>query len=348
LNTLKKKLNKDLKVMTSTKQENDIMDLLNKSQDTKVITNTIHKITELLTEIDSKIKRVDETYTRNNLSLALYDCTNGIESLTGRDNIKNFLALQLYTFSKNPNIFFSNFQNIAIYGPSGIGKTKLAQVIGHVYSVSGILIRNHVHMITKNSLTTSFVNESGKMTYNLLMANLGSLVFIDEAYDLAPQKTLIGSVIDHGSEAITEMVNFLDKMVGLSIVVVAGYQQEMETRFMTANQGLPRRFPNIIILTNYTSIELSNLLLKFLSESCPDLSITNHHGDYVYTLINQLIEHHPNLFSNQAGDMYNLSSCLSQSIYGSIDKTWNTDSPELINNGFNKYLSNKNINLIPI
>jgi stage V sporulation protein K len=310
-----------------------------------MIETTISQINLLLSEIKKRETSITIDSTRQGLISALTDKDNGIDSLTGRAEIKDFLALQLYTFAQNPRIFFSNFQNMAIYGSSGVGKTKLAQVIGHVYASSGILVRNHVHVVTKQSMTTAYVNESAKMTRKLLLANLESVVFVDEAYDMSPPPTIFGNGIDHGHEAITEMVNFIDKMKGLSIIIVAGYEDEMETRFMKANEGLLRRFPHKLILKPYDSKELTDILVKFLVSTCPEIKFTEKNGNYLYTAISYINKQHPDIFKNQAGSMENLSGYISRAIYGSPGKKWPQDAELILLAGINGFLAQQGVTL---
>jgi SpoVK/Ycf46/Vps4 family AAA+-type ATPase len=322
-----------------------LLSALDKNDDAKMLETTLNEIELLLKEIKRKERTLSIDSTRKGLISALTDRNNGIDSLTGREDVKDFLALQIYTFAQNPRIFFSNFQNMAIYGPSGVGKTKLAQVIGHVYASSGILVRNHVHVVTKQSMTTAYVNESAKMTRKLLLANLESIIFVDEAYDMTPPPTIFGNSIDHGHEAITEMVNFIDKMKGLSIIIVAGYEDEMEKRFMKANEGLPRRFPHKLILKSYGPKELTDILIKFTLTTCPELRFTREISNYFYTIISYINKDHSEMFKNQAGDMENLSGFIARAVYGSPGKSWSQDHEEIILSGVNAFLARKGVTL---
>jgi SpoVK/Ycf46/Vps4 family AAA+-type ATPase len=337
----------DLKAIQRTqKPKNGLASILremNNTDDAKTIQSTIDEMAELVRDIDQRRSNITIEQVRMSLISAVSDRQCGIESLTGRDDIKNFLAEKLYTFAHNPRVFFTNFQNMAIYGPSGIGKTKLAKVIGHVYAASGILVRNHVHVVTKQALTTAYVDESGRKTRKLLLANLESVVFIDEAYDMTPPDTAMGKGIDHGQEAIAEMVNFIDKMIGLSIIIVSGYEKEMKERFMNANEGLDRRFPCKLILQPYNTEELTNIAIKFILESNPGLQFNEKVANYLFTLIQSIDDTHPEFFEHQAGDMQNLSGFISESLTG---RNWPEDHEQIIMAGVNKYLSSHGVGLI--
>lgn len=334
---------KALKIKKPKDGLNGLLQSLDRTEDSKMLESTMSEIESLIKEIETREKIVTIEWVRQSLISALTHPENGIDSLMGREDVKDFLALQLFTFAQNPRIFFSNFQNIAVYGPSGVGKTKLAKVVGHVYASSGILLRNHVHTVTKQSFTTAYVNESGRLTRKLLLANLEAVVFIDEAYDMIAPPTVFGKGIDHGVEAVAEMVNFMDKMMGLSIIIVAGYEKEMETRFMSSNEGLPRRFPHKLVLQPYGPKALTNILIKFLLETCPDIRFNEQYGDYLYTIIKYIDEHNPEVFKNQAGDMANLSGFIARAIYGTPGKMWPKNAEELMFIGINGYLGRKGI-----
>jgi hypothetical protein len=300
--------------------------------------------------IEERLKTLSLKQVERDLKSAIYDRKNGIESLIGRDEVKDLLALQIYSFSRNPKIFFTSFQNIAIYGGSGLGKTKLAETIGHVYARSGILIRRKFRIATQQDFTTAYVNESANLTRNLLMSTLEGVIFIDEAYGITPPKNLLGgSGINHGHEAITELVNFADKHMGLSVIIAAGYEGEMESRFMGANEGMPRRFPHIIRLNNYTSRQLTDILLRFLNSSAPELIVGSYEAGFIYGIVDQLMIAHDNIFDKQAGDMKTISGFLIRSIYGSVSKKWSDSNYEnnnsMILSGFNDYLRNRGISI---
>ena len=309
------------------------------------------EIKEVLTAIQQRMSTLSIDTIKRDFHEAIHDPVNGLDSLVGRDDVKDILALQIFTFARNPKLFFTSFQNITIYGRSGVGKTKLAETIGFVYSKSGILVRRKVRNVTKQELTSSYVNESGQLTREVLMSTWEGVLFIDEAYDLCPPTNLLGRSVDHGGEAVAELVNFLDKNTGLSIVIAAGYEQDMEERFMGSNQGLDRRFPHKIKLGDYSQKQLTDILLKFMGDSAPNIEITDVEAGYIYTLIDFLVQNSDDIFSKQAGDMLNLSNIIVRSIYGSVTRRWTRgkykNNAMMILDGFNDYLRNKGLSISP-
>ena len=345
---IRKQLSEELAIASKTNPPSIIPSP--KDESVNMLKTTISEIGNLIQETKKQNPNIE--YVKAQLYKCFYDPSEGLDSLVGRQDIKDFIALQLYTFAQNPRVFFSRFQNIALYAPSGYGKTKIASVIAWVYSNCGILLRNRFLSVTKQAMTTAYVNESTSKTRNLLLSTLESVLLIDEAYDLTPPPNSLGfGAHDHGQEAITEMVNFIDKMMGLNIIIVAGYEDAMEERFMNANEGLARRFPHVIRLQRYTSEQLAQILVQNFHKTNPNVSLTDSDMQYMYKII-QFIEekenvledhdHGPVFFSKQGGDMLNIAGDIATYYYGS---TTGPDIQSAIVQGFNHFLANKDIHI---
>ena len=291
---------------------------------------------------------------KENLHEAIYNEEYGLESIIGREDIKNNIASQIYSLSKNATIFLKSFNNISIYGSAGVGKTKLANTIAFVFSKIGILSKNKVKVITRTDLVGQYVGQTGPKTRSILIGSLESIVFIDEAYQLTEcpdENTGIRRTSnDFGSEAITELVNFLDKFIGLNIVIVAGYEKLMSRCFMTFNEGLPRRFPNNLILQKYSNEELTGILYtNIILGVSEDIIIDDDIADLLFTIVSELSIKDENIFKNQAGDMLNLAGFISKSINSSYRIEWInnniTNNIPIIFSGFNNFLKTKHLRI---
>lgn len=290
-------------------------------------------------ELDSIIKSL-----KGPIRVRLDRAVNIGESLVGREDVKDFLAQQIIAFSNNPHVFLNNFQNICIFGPSGIGKTKLANTISEVYLATGILSRNNFVSTTKADFTTAYVNESGTMTRNALMRGLEGVTFIDEAYDIV-QSGMRGEMRDHGEEAVTEMVNFLDKTMGLSIVIASGYEGEMRRRFLGANEGMDRRFFYKISLKEYNNKELYIICKRFLEMS--GISVNKKQGSYLWGCIKAIYDENPEVFSKQGSDMLSLSGEINRIMFSTKSVVWSRDYKKIISRAITSFSSLKGYEIVP-
>ncbi len=310
------------------------------------IQKQIDEVKKIINVLEIRIKTINKKKIAKDIDDIINNTSNGLASLIGRDDVKNIIVQKIYTFVKNPAVFYKGFQNIAIYGKSGVGKTKLAETIGYVFAKTGILARRKFRKVSKQEFTSPYVDESASLTRGVVMSCLEGVLFIDEAYGLTPGNNNILGLNTHKDEAITELVNALDLYKGLGITIVGGYEKLMENNFMKSNEGMRRRFPNVIRLDDYSAEQLTNILMDFISDSSPDLEIEDEDADYIYTLVDRLNKR--SVLEKQAGDMQNLASDITTSVYGST-LTWGIDiedNRKIINAAFSRFLKNKNVTLI--
>jgi hypothetical protein len=224
--------------------------------------------------------------------------------------------------------------------------TRLAKTIAFAFSKVGILGRGIVKIVTRTELVGQYIGHTAPRTRGALLETLEGVLFIDEAYQLTPcPEDRVGSK-DFGSEAITEMVNFLDKYIGLNIVIVAGYEGVMNRCFMTANEGLPRRFPYRYVLSAYTVPELTDILVNNLKRKVRDgVVIDDETGNFLYSMVDKLFIELPEVFKNQAGDMLNLSSNINNAINSSYRVEWIngnlSNNKQILISGFDDFLESK-------
>jgi DNA replication protein DnaC len=196
------------------------------------------------------------------------DTQRGLKTLVGKqyDDIKNNVCTLISSLEGGMKSFTETFQNIVITGPAGVGKTTLARYLAYYYNESGILSSDIVYIVSRSDLVGQYLGQTALKTKKKLIQSLEGIILIDEAYQLGGCPT----EDQYGMESITELVNFLDKYMALSIVIVAGYQAEMEQCFFDRNEGLRRRFPNTFNLVEY---EFYDLFMMFIKRTYEDLYI---------------------------------------------------------------------------
>jgi len=283
---------------------------------------------------------------RANFIEAITDTDNGIMSITGdsRSYIRNNMVRQLYILSKGYKPFMDAFLNMVFTGPAGVGKTKLAKAVGFMFSKSGILLFGDVIVVSPKDLVAGWVGQTAGQTAGVLMKGLESIIFIDEAYQIMDcVDGRIAQGKSFGGESITEIVNFLDKYIGLSIMIVAGYQREIDGCFFGANEGLQRRFPIRWSLPVYSMIDLLNIFINEANRRLGGNNFTTEISLYIYTVMKLLNDEDSDIFINQAGDIMNLVSVFLNVYYGSYGIEWGTYGSDLVivNETFNQFLKNK-------
>jgi len=278
----------------------------------KVITDMSAEIEKQLAQHKASKTAIEDK--RNALLSILYDPDNGIATLRGksRENVRMNMIKIVYMFFKVPEFFFKGFINFMITGPAGSGKTKIGGVVSHMMKNLGILATKNVTMATKQNMTAEFMGQSGPKTRKLLAKSIEGVLFIDEAYTLTPCPGVGNSGNSSFSEeAVGELINFIDKFVGCMVVIVAGYKQKMYDCFLAFNEGMARRFPRTIDLLNYTGDDLYEMFHSFLADSVDvDKVLDRRQLGYIKGIIVALNEN--GIFTNQAGDMLNLSKTVGE------------------------------------
>ena len=251
------------------------------------------------------------------------------------------MAGLLYAFSQNYRIFTKVFLNFSFFGSAGVGKSKIASVVGYVFKHSNILVDGNIVMATRTELIGQYIGQTSNKTRKQLIESLEGVLFIDEAYSLTPcPEADMGK--DFGPEAVAELINFMDKTIGLSVIIVAGYKDQMTRCFFPFNEGLDRRFPYKFTLSNYSPENLTVMLINNLEEN--DIKLTDKTKNYLYSIICMLVEKYPAVVKNQAGDVLNFGNMLIQAIYMSYNLNWNdneTTNERIIISALEDFLESK-------
>ncbi len=302
-------------------------------------------ITNMQAQVLQKIKYIKENNSmikekREELLKIIDDPDNGIESIKGksRETLRMSLIKIIYMFIEIPIFFFKGFNNFVLTGPAGSGKTKVAGVIANLMRNLGILVTKNVIMATKQNLVGQYLGQSGPKTRNVLSNGLEGVVFIDEAYTLTPCDKQNTNVDHYAEEVVGELINFMDKFIGCIVIIVAGYKDKMTECFLTFNEGIARRFPKMIELTPYSSGDLYNIFEIFLNDTIDVKQFLKlDQRKYIKAIIATLNEN--NIFTNQAGDMLNLSKIIGEDAILNNKKY----DKKLIKLSFKKFCLAKNI-----
>ena len=187
-----------------------------------------------------------------------------LDSLVGMENIKTEIK-DLFTTAKierEKAIILGTSYIPAIHvvmtGNPGTGKTTIANKLGEILQAIGILDRGHVVSAERKDLVAPYVGQTAPKTNSKIDEAIGGILFIDEAYTLAPE----GVNDSFGKEAIDTLLTRMENDRGKFITIAAGYPKEMDN-FINANPGLKSRFNRYFHFDDYKPDELFGIFNIF-------------------------------------------------------------------------------------
>jgi hypothetical protein len=151
-----------------------------------------------------------------------------------------------------------DFMHTVIYGPPGSGKTEVAKIIGRIFSNLGILNKKVFKKVSRNDLVAGYLGQTAIKTKDMIKASLGGVLFIDEAYSLGNSEkrdSFAKECVDTLCEALSEHKHNW-------MVIIAGYEKELNDCFFSLNEGLNSRFTWRFKLDGYKPGELKSIYEK--------------------------------------------------------------------------------------
>ncbi|MEU5882777.1 AAA family ATPase [Spirillospora sp. NPDC047279] len=153
-------------------------------------------------------------------------------------------------------------RHMVFTGNPGTGKTVVARILARIYKDLGVLSSGHLVEASRAELIGEYLGETAVKTRAVVQRAVGGVLFIDEAYSLT-QSDYDG---DYGPEAIAALVKMMEDHRDDLVVIVAGYEREMQ-RFIASDPGLASRFPSTVRFPDFTDDELVEIFAGFAGEA---------------------------------------------------------------------------------
>tara|TARA_B100001564_G_C20542075_1_gene624821 strand:+ start:39 stop:965 length:927 start_codon:yes stop_codon:yes gene_type:complete len=254
-----------------------------------------------------------------------------LNNMIGNEDVKTLISSRVLMLVQGLN--GNEMTNTALMGPPGVGKSTLAYIIGNIFKKLGILKRAKFYSVGREDLIGQFLGETAIKTREVLESSLGGVLFIDEAYSLGNNEKRDS----FSKECIDTLTKFLSEHPKDILVIIAGYENDLQESFFNQNPGLDRRFPWRFKMKHYKGNELKEIFkLQMRKEGWRIES-----DEKLLELFNK----NESVFQNNGGDTENLFACIkvehSVRVFNKPKKYKKFMNNEDIEKGFAVYLSNK-------
>jgi hypothetical protein len=164
--------------------------------------------------------------------------------------------------SKRRNVS-GDYMHTVLYGPPGTGKTEVAKILGNIFCNLGVLKSNTFKKVTRSDLVAGYLGQTAIKTREVIESAIGGVLFIDEAYALGnteKRDSFSKECIDTLCEALSDHKHEL-------MVIIAGYEKELNDCFFSYNEGLSSRFTWRYKIDSYDAVELRKIFEKIVSDN---------------------------------------------------------------------------------
>jgi len=195
-----------------------------------------------------------------------------LNAMIGMETVKKSILQQMVYFIQKLHIVSTtktypiannnanDYKHTIITGPPGTGKTEMAKIIGKMYSKLGILRKNVFKKVTRSDLVAGFLGQTAIKTRKVIEECLGGVLFLDEAYSLGTEDSFSKECVDTLCEALSDHRDDL-------MMIVAGYETELNETFFKINVGMHSRFMWRFNIESYKPKELMEIFEKKMLEN---------------------------------------------------------------------------------
>ncbi len=202
---------------------------------------------------------------------SLEDILSDLDRYIGMDEVKK--AVKEIAFTVHNNIERAQRGlgeqekvgiHIVLTGNPGTGKTTIARKLGEILESIGYLDSGHVVEVDRSKMVSPYQGETPKVVDALCDKAMGGILFVDEAYTLAPLSAG-GERDQQGAQALEQLMKRMEDDRGKFVVIAAGYRTEMENLFRI-NPGVRSRFSYFLNIEDYHPDQLFQIMQVFAKE----------------------------------------------------------------------------------
>ncbi len=199
---------------------------------------------------------------------SLEDILHDLDNYIGMNEVKNAVREIAYTVQNSIQRAERGLgeqqkmsMHIVLTGNPGTGKTTMARKLGEILAAIGYLDSGHVVEVDRSKMVSPYQGETPKVVNQLCDKAMGGILFVDEAYTLAPVSQA-GDRDTQGAQALETLMKRMEDDRDKFVVIAAGYRTEMENLFRI-NPGFRSRFNYFLNIEDYTPDELFQIMLVF-------------------------------------------------------------------------------------
>lgn len=216
------------------------------------------------------------------------------------------IILLLYNNDKSYNYFTSVISPTSTTEEPKINDKKINEIKD----------RDIITVVSRQDFVAEYVGQTATKTKALLYANMGKVLFIDEAYSL-----INGERDQFGMEALTTLNLFMSEHADSIAIIFAGYKDIMKHGIFRIQPGLPRRCMWHFECEGYNGKQLSDIFLRQVYKDGWAIPKSD------YEPIKNLISMNSNMFISYGGDterllfFSQLEASRHNMLNGSIERT---------------------------
>jgi SpoVK/Ycf46/Vps4 family AAA+-type ATPase len=185
-----------------------------------------------------------------------------LNNMIGMKELKTNIVEQIIYFIQELHSNSHDFMHTVIYGPPGTGKTEIAKILGKLFSKIGLLSKDSFKKVTRSDLIAGYVGQTALKTSDVIKQSLGGVLFIDEAYSLGNSE----KKDSFSKECIDTLCEALSNHKEDLMVIIAGYENELNDCFFNYNRGLESRFAWRFKTDEYSGKDLHDIFMKKVKE----------------------------------------------------------------------------------